>query len=69
MRRVHVIEGVAGVLLTSIGTPIGELTLSDTNGQWEVRGLNPSSKYHAISYDHTGEYDPVVKMNLIPTAY
>lgn len=40
---------------------------SDENGNWEFRNLDPAIKYHAIAYDHTGQYDPVVKMNLIPT--
>ena len=40
---------------------------ADENGNWEVRNLDPAKKYHAIAYDHTGQYDPVIKMNLIPT--
>ena len=31
------------------------------------RNLDPARKYHAIAYDHTGQYDPVIKLNLIPT--
>ena len=42
-------------------------TWADENGNWEVRNIDPARKYHAIAYDHTGQYDPVVKMNLIPT--
>ena len=42
-------------------------TWAHENGNWEVRNLDPARKYHAIAYDHTGQYDPVVKMNLIPT--
>lgn len=42
-------------------------TWADENGNWEVRNLDPALKYHAIAYDHTGQYDPVIKMNLIPT--
>lgn len=40
---------------------------ADESGNWEVSGLDPARKYHAIAYDHTGQYDPVIKMNLIPT--
>lgn len=42
-------------------------TWADENGNWEVRNLDPALKYHAIAYDHTGVYDPVIKMNLTPT--
>lgn len=42
-------------------------TWADENGNWEVRNLDPTMKYHVIAYDHTGQYDPVVKMNLVPT--
>ena len=42
-------------------------TWADENGNWEVRNLDPALKYHAIAYDHTGQYDPVIKLNLIPT--
>ncbi|MDD3674979.1 hypothetical protein [Thauera propionica] len=40
---------------------------ADEAGNWEVRLLDPAKKYHAIAYDHTGQYDPVIKMNLTPT--
>lgn len=42
-------------------------TWSDDTGNWEVRNLDPARKYHVIAYDHTGQYDPVIKMNLVPT--
>ena len=42
-------------------------TWADEHGNWEVRNLDPALKYHAIAYDHTGQYDPVIKLNLIPT--
>lgn len=42
-------------------------TWADENGNWEVRNIDPALKYHAIAYDHTGQYDPVIKLNLIPT--
>ncbi len=38
-----------------------------SDGSFEFTGLNPILKYHVIAYDHTGQYDPVVKMNLVPT--
>ena len=42
-------------------------TWADENGNWEVHDIDPTLKYHAIAYDHTGQYDPVIKLNLIPT--
>lgn len=42
-------------------------TWADENGNWEVLNLDPALKYHVIAYDHTGQYDPVIKMNLVPT--
>ena len=36
-------------------------------GDWAFSGLDPAKKYNVIAYDHTGMYDPVVKLNLIPT--
>lgn len=42
-------------------------TWADDAGNWEVRNLDPALKYHVIAYDHTGQYDPVIKMNLTPT--
>lgn len=42
-------------------------TWADEAGNWEVRNLDPTLKYHAIAYDHTGQYDPVIKLNLVPT--
>ena len=40
---------------------------ADENGNWEIGNLDPARKYHVISYDHTGQYDPVIKLNLVPT--
>ncbi|ENO82079.1 hypothetical protein B447_05058 [Thauera sp. 27] len=42
-------------------------TWADEDGNWEVQNLNPSLKYHVIAYDHTSVYDPVIKLNLVPT--
>lgn len=44
------------------------MEISDpTDGVYEFRGLIADYLYHVIAYDHTGQYDPVIKMNLIPT--
>lgn len=40
---------------------------SAPDGSWRFDGLDPAQKYHAIAYDHTGQYDPVVKLNLVPS--
>lgn len=40
---------------------------SDPAGNWRFDNLDPSQRYGVIAYDHTGTYDPVVKLNLIPT--
>ena len=42
-------------------------TKSDAAGNWRVEGLNRDRHYSVVAYDHTGEYDPVVKVNLIPS--
>ncbi|MCC4116343.1 hypothetical protein LLG90_13365 [Aromatoleum toluclasticum] len=40
---------------------------SDPAGNWQFNNLDPAQRYGVIAYDHTGTYDPVVKLNLIPT--
>ncbi len=40
---------------------------SDASGNYQFKNLNPAMKYNVIAYDLTGQYDPVVKMNLVPT--
>lgn len=40
---------------------------SDAAGNWRFDNLDPAQRYGVIAYDHTGTYDPVVKLNLIPT--
>jgi len=40
---------------------------SDAGGNWQFSNLDPAQTYHVIAYDHTGTYDPVVKLNLTPT--
>ncbi len=42
-------------------------TRSDAEGNWRVENLDLNGVYSAIAYDHTGEYDPAVKINLIPS--
>lgn len=42
-------------------------TLSDRDGAWRFDGLFASAKYAVVAYDHTGQYDPVIKTNLAPT--
>lgn len=66
-RRVQLVstENPGGVIF-----PISTLVawfFSDENGNWEANNLDPALKYHVIAYDHTGQYDPVIKMNLVPT--
>jgi hypothetical protein len=38
---------------------------SGPDGQWE-KGYLFDGLYTAIAYDHTGEYDPVIKGGLTP---
>lgn len=40
---------------------------SDASGSYQFKNLDPARKYNVIAYDLTGQYDPVIKMNLIPT--
>ena len=40
---------------------------SAADGSWSFSDLDPSRRYHAIAYDHTGVHDPVLKLNLVPT--
>lgn len=41
--------------------------LTDTDGAYAFENIDPAIKYHVIAYDPTGQYDPVIKMNLVPT--
>ncbi len=43
-----------------------QAALSAADGSYHFVGLDPAKYYAVVSYDHTGVYDPVVKMNLIP---
>jgi len=69
MRRVQVVSSepnAHGHVFPS-ASAFSTWTWADENGNWEVRSLDPSKKYHVIAYDHTGQYDPVIKMNIVPT--
>lgn len=68
-RRVQIIEAASnahGHAFPALGALV-TWVWSDANGEWEVLRLDPAKRYHAIAYDHTGQYDPVIKLNLIPT--
>lgn len=72
MRKVVLISdqdngGRYGVHNPGLPVPIQAVFSDPVDGSFAFSGLNPSIKYHAIAYDHTGQYDPVVKMNLVPT--
>lgn len=40
---------------------------SAADGAWAFSDLDPAQRYHVIAYDHTGQYDPVIKLSLVPT--
>ena len=40
---------------------------SHPDGTWAFDRLDPAKRYDVIAYDPTGEYSPVVKINLIAT--
>lgn len=40
---------------------------SSPDGGYRFDRLDPALRYGIIAYDHTGQYDPVIKLNLIPT--
>lgn len=40
---------------------------SGPDGSYTFDRLDPAKRYDVIAYDPTGQYDPVVKMNLVPT--
>lgn len=68
-RRVQIVAAVSnahGHVFPS-ASAVATWTWADEDGNWEVRNLDPSLKYHAIAYDHTGVHDPVIKLNLVPT--
>lgn len=43
------------------------ITWSDPKtGQWSFPNLTPDVRFTIIAHDYAGEYDPVMKTNLIP---
>lgn len=40
---------------------------TDATGAWEFDELDENARYSVVAYDLSGEYDPVVKINLIPS--
>lgn len=40
---------------------------SGSDGTWLFQRLSGEYRYTVIAYDHTGQYDPVIKAGLIPT--
>lgn len=66
-RVVHLLSGAsARGMIGSNASPVRWMQ-SDAQGNWQFDRLDPAAKYHVIAYDHTGQYDPVIKMNLVPT--
>ena len=68
-RRVQIVEATSnahGLVFPTIGSHVAWTWASDS-GEWSFDRLNPERRYHVIAYDHTGQYDPVIKMNLTPT--
>ncbi len=67
-RVVHLVSGGQAVrgMIGDDAKPI-RWVQSDAQGNWAFDRLDPALKYHVIAYDHTGQYDPVIKMNLVPT--
>lgn len=68
-RRVQIVEATSNAHAHVFPT-VGEFvawTWAGDSGEWSFDRLNPASRYHVIAYDHTGQYDPVIKLNLVPT--
>lgn len=67
-RRVQICEAVSNAHGHIFPTTGGKVTWTwaDAAGNWSISGLDPSKKYHVIAYDHTGVYDPVIKLALTP---
>lgn len=42
-------------------------TWSDSAGEWRFPFIDESGVYTVISYDHTEQYDPVIKVGQVPT--
>mgnify|MGYP001296124606 CR=1 FL=1 len=55
-------HGTAFPSATLIATQV-----TDAAGRCRFEHLDPALRYGVIAYDHTGEFDPVIKTNLIPS--
>lgn len=60
------------VAANALGTVFPTATLvatqaTDATGRCRFEHLDPAQRYGVIAYDHTGEHDPVIKTNLIPS--
>lgn len=64
--RVDVVASTDGIPTLRAGLQLAGW-LWGSSSDWKIGHLDVSRKYHAIAYDITGQYDPVVKMNLVPT--
>lgn len=49
------------------GNTIISWALTDFDGVYRFENLDPNTTYGIVAYDVTGQYDPVIKMNLVPT--
>ena len=66
-RKMHVFESSSRYGMPFPTAVFVRNALSDVAGNWSVGQLDPSKKYGIIAYDHTGQYDPVIKINLTPS--
>lgn len=54
-------HGLEPLMLTIVAT-----VWTDPNGKRVVQHLDPTHRFTAIAYDHTGQFDPVIKAGLVP---
>jgi hypothetical protein len=67
-RRVQIVEAAVNAhrhIFPNIGLTVRWLW-SAPNGDCFVDDLDPSKRYHAIAYDHTGEHHPTILWWLTP---
>lgn len=57
-RRIDVYEIVTGILVAS--------KISGLDGSWRVNNLNPARRYRVIAYDHTLQFNAVIRDNITP---
>lgn len=60
-------QNAYGIANAVFPLPVAMEISNPTDGVYEFRNLIADYIYHVIAYDHTGQYDPVIKMNLTPT--